>query len=410
MGFAPMANRTAAPDTTAPRDSLKHIASLDGVRGVAITLVLITHLLWSNSQTGSRLVNLLVGVRGAGWVGVDLFFALSGFLITGILFDTLQTSHYFKNFYARRVLRIFPLYYGVLLVLFAVLHPVALHQDRQLFLLFGYLQNTSLWWNGPQSVAVTNLTGHLWSLAVEEQFYLVWPVLVFCIRDRRRLLWTAAGLAVMALGARFFLLAHGASFGAVYKLTLCRADSLLAGAWLALILRGKLRETVLRYASPVFWLALVACGMMAWRTGSFDWEVSRSINSYGYSVIAIASTAFIAMALRPASITASVMRTGALRFLGKYSYGIYIFHQIVFVLVTSIFPHFLHNHFHSKIVYHVVLMSSVLLITIPLAVLSFHLYEQPFLRLKRYFNYPVKEKLNSEPQSSRDSAGSPAFR
>ena len=335
-----MATAAQVSPVSAPRDSLQHIASLDGVRGLAIALVLVNHLLWSSPLTGSRLMDFVVKFRAASWVGVDLFFSLSGFLITGILFDTLQSGNYFKNFYARRVLRIFPLYYGVVLFLLIVFHPLRFGQGRQLYLFIGYLQNTSLWWNGSQSGVIKELTGHMWSLAVEEQFYLVWPLLIFLIRDRRKLLMSAVVLAVMAPVARILLLHNGATFEATYKLTYCRADSLLAGAWLALILRGGLRDTVLRYAALVFWLAVFLCGVIAWRTGSFDWESSHSINSYGYSVVAVASTALIAMALRPQSLTATTMANRLLRWLGKYSYGIYIFHQIVGVFVGLVLHRF----------------------------------------------------------------------
>lgn len=392
--------RSKSVSAAAPRDSLKHIDSLDGVRGVAIILVLIFHLLASNPQTGSRVMNFIAGFRGAGWVRVDLFFCLSGFLITGILFDTLHTGHYFRNFYARRFLRIFPLYYGVLLVLFIIFHPIHFAQGRQFLLLFTYLQNTSLWLHGSQS-AVARPSDHLWSLAVEEQFYLVWPVLIFLIRDRRKLLWTAATLALIAPVTRFFLLAHGASLQATYKWTICRADSLLAGGWLALIVRGKLRDTVLRYATPIFAVALILCGIIAWRSGNFEWGINYSINSYGYSIVAVASTSLIAMALRPASFTARAMRVGALRFLGKYSYGIYVYHQMVFMLIAWLFRGWLEHHIPSKAIYHVAMMACTLLVTIPLSVLSFRFYEQPFLKLKRYFNYPPRKERGPEALEDR---------
>jgi peptidoglycan/LPS O-acetylase OafA/YrhL len=404
-----MAHPTSV-SAAAPRDSLKHIDSLDGVRGIAISLVLIFHLLSSTSQTGSGLMNFIVRLRGAGWVGVDLFFSLSGFLITGILFDTLHTGQYFRNFYARRFLRIFPLYYGVLLVLFLIFHPIHFHQGRQFYLLFAYFQNTPLWWNGLQT-AVAYPTDHLWSLAVEEQFYLVWPVLIFLIRDRRKLVWTAVGIALIAPATRFLLLAHGASFQETYKLTICRADSLLAGAWLALIVRGSLRDIVLRFAAPVFWLSLLACGAIAWHSGNFDWGINRSINSYGFSIVALASTSLIAMALRPGSITARAMRASVLRFLGKYSYGIYVYHLMISIFVTWLAKDFLTRHIHSKALYHLAMMSSTLLITIPLALVSYHFYEQPFLRLKRYFNYPSrKERQESVLQGSHTLSAKPALR
>ncbi len=105
---------------------------------------------------------------------------------------------------------------------------------------------------------------------MEEQFYLVWPVLIFWIRDRRRLIFAAVALAAMAPVTRLLLLHHGATFEATYKLTFCRADSLLAGAWLALMLRGGMRDTVLRYAAPVFWLPECLCVERSpGRSGSF---------------------------------------------------------------------------------------------------------------------------------------------
>ena len=377
--------KSVSPPAPDRRQSGHHILSLDGVRGVAISLVLMLHLLWANPQTGSRLLDFLSEIRSVGWVGVDLFFALSGFLITGILFDTLNTRHYFRNFYARRFLRIVPIYYGVILVVFVAVHPPTLAQARPFLLLLTYLQNTPLWWNGNGSPLAIELTNHLWSLSVEEQFYLVWPVILFLVRDRRKLLWIAVILASFAPVARAILLAHGAPFGATYNMTICRADSLLSGAWLALVVRGSLRTRVLKLASPVFVLAFSACMVMAWRTGNFDWQVNRPINLYGYSLIAIASTAFVAMALRPGSITGSVMRYRPLRFLGKYSYGIYVYHHIIGFTLTLTIVNVLHAHIHSKLLFHaarlIVEVPAILLI----AWLSYHFYEQPFLRLKKYF-------------------------
>ncbi|QNI36966.1 acyltransferase family protein [Edaphobacter albus] len=360
---------------------MPHIQALDGVRGLAITLVLLVHLLWSsNRPTGSFFIDLLLKVKNAGWIGVDLFFALSGFLITGILFDSLTGKHYFRNFYMRRALRIFPLYYGVLFVLFLVFRPTW-NTGRQLYVLLFYLQNTSLWWHGSQVAAIKDITGHLWSLAVEEQFYLVWPVIVFLVRDRRKLLWVALALAFTAPVTRMILLAHGANFEATYKLTICRSDALLAGGWLALAIRGKHRESILRAAAPVFGLAVVACLIIAWKTGSFNWEDNRLINGLGYSILALASTSLIAMALVPGSRTASIMNWSVLRWLGKYSYGIYIFHQMMGVIYAA----FLQTHIHSRGGLHAAILICNLMLTFPLAWLSFRFYERRFLRLKRYF-------------------------
>jgi peptidoglycan/LPS O-acetylase OafA/YrhL len=379
------------PGIHEPREVLKHIGALDGVRGLAILLVLLFHLLWSNSETGSRLGNFLVGLRGAGWVGVDLFYSLSGFLITGILFDSLHGRHYFRNFYARRALRIVPLYYGVITILlvFIYFHLPTAGVGRTYALLVFYLNNTPLWWHTTGGQPLIYLTDHLWSLAVEEQFYLVWPFVIFAIRDRKKLLWTALLLALMAPVSRTIMLSHGADLNATYKMTICRADSLLGGAWLALVMRGSARERVLKFAPFLFWLGLCACGLIAWKTSNFDFEVNRTVNLVGYSFVAIASTSFIAMALRPGGAVVWTMSFRWLRFLGKYSYGIYVLHMPV--LAAKLLVPTLQQHIHSKAVFHLATSAIVMAVTIPLAMLSYKFYEQPFLSLKSFFNYAKEQ-------------------
>jgi peptidoglycan/LPS O-acetylase OafA/YrhL len=369
------------------QEVLPHISALDGIRGLAILLVLLNHVFWSNDRTGNRILDLFARLREAGWVGVDLFFALSGFLITGILFESLHDAHFFKNFYARRVLRIFPLYYAVLLVLMLTFHSLIRDHKEPFLLLLGYLQNTSLWWHMRAPGAITDATGHLWSLAVEEQFYLVWPLLVWLVRDRKHLVWLCVALSLGALFSRVLLLHSGAPLTAPYKLTFCRADSLLGGAWLALVLRGAWRERVLRAAPYAFALSLAACCFIGWSNRSFDWERVVSIDEYGFSVLAIASTSLIAMALSTGGLVSRMAQARWLRFLGKYSYGIYIYHQVMIALLAATLAPILLHHIHSKILYR--LSSAVLVIgvTIAVSVASFHLYERPFLQMKRFFNY-----------------------
>ena len=173
----PQLAQTAPPAPPARR----HIPVLDGLRGLAVVLVLLFHL---DRLSGAAWPDrVLARLFGAGWVGVDLFFVLSGFLITGILVDTAAQRNFFRNFYARRALRIFPLYYALLVVGFAV-YPTfapAIHADRdwRLFLdgqwwFWSYLANIRL---AAVGGAPMNF-GHLWSVAIEEQFYLVWPLLL----------------------------------------------------------------------------------------------------------------------------------------------------------------------------------------------------------------------------------------
>lgn len=360
---------------------MPHIRALDGIRGLAVSLVLFIHLLQSNDNpAGSYLIHLIVRIKQAGWVGVDLFFALSGFLITGILVDLLGEEHYFRNFYVRRALRIFPLYYGVLLILYVILRPTW-NDGHQFYLLLVYLQNTVLWWHGTQPVLLQSLTGHLWSLAAEEQFYFMWPIVVFLVRDRRKLMWIAAGLVLAVPIFRTFLLFHGVTFRVIYTSTFCRADSLLAGAWLALAMRSNLRDRVLRVAPFTFWAAILFCLGIAWTTGTFFWDRNPMVTTVGYSALAVAATSLIAMALPVGSTTAAIMNISPLRWLGKYSYGIYILHPMVDFLLA---PH-IESHVHGKIALHLALFGATLAGTFPLAWVSYNLYERRFLGLKKYF-------------------------
>src|ERR1035437_5812327 len=164
----------------------RNIRALDGIRGVAIILVMLHHFehLIPPCNIAIRFMKLMLSY---GWVGVDLFFALSGFLITGILLDTRKANNYFSAFYARRVLRIFPLYYSVLIVILGAAavwshrpHVLPLVADQKLSFL--YLTNWLVLWKGEWG---PNIVGHFWSLAVEEQFYLIWPLCVWLLISQR---------------------------------------------------------------------------------------------------------------------------------------------------------------------------------------------------------------------------------
>src|SRR5208282_6334564 len=165
-----------------------------------------------------------------GWAGVDLFFALSGFLITGILLDTRKADNYFSAFYAGRVLRIFPLYYSVLVLILgaaAVSHQrqgLPLAADQKLY--FVYLTNWLVLWKGQWG---PNILGHFWSLAVEEQFYLLWPLCVWLLISRR-LAKVTVGASVIALLVRILWVAHAGPSQAIVMATVTRMDTLLCGA------------------------------------------------------------------------------------------------------------------------------------------------------------------------------------
>ncbi len=161
----------------------RHIPELDGVRGVAVILVLMLHgFAWSmETEKWTGLARWVELATRPGWMGVDLFFVLSGFLITGILLDSAGKPHYFRNFYARRALRILPLYYGFL-ILIAICYRGA---HDYVFLSAFYLSNMA------PILGVAVYYGPLWSLSVEEHFYLLWPWLISRLKTRH--IWVLAG-------------------------------------------------------------------------------------------------------------------------------------------------------------------------------------------------------------------------
>ncbi|HEV2844590.1 MAG TPA: acyltransferase, partial [Thermoanaerobaculia bacterium] len=208
----------------------ERLPALDGLRGLAILLVLLLHFtVYGGPPATEGIDKLFYRAAQAGWIGVDLFFVLSGFLITGILYDAKGGENYFRSFYARRVLRIFPLYYGALAV-FLLLVP-ALRPGS--FWHWTYLSNVQIAREGwPDSGAL----GHFWSLAVEEQFYLFWPVAVLLLARRSLMAacWVClAGSLLLRVGLH---LADQET--AAFVLTPARLDSLAAGALLALAARG----------------------------------------------------------------------------------------------------------------------------------------------------------------------------
>ncbi|HVG26286.1 MAG TPA: acyltransferase, partial [Acidobacteriaceae bacterium] len=175
----------------------RHIPALDGVRGLALLGVVASHVFPGTPQGP-----VTFAVRQAfafGATGVDLFFALSGFLITGILLDSLPDPGFFRKFYARRALRIFPLYYGVLAIYALGALLLGMRYSHELVSLALYLQNTALVappmyaYPGPSALPLA----HFWSLAIEEQFYLVWPLVVFSLRRSQRLLWLCCSFFVI---------------------------------------------------------------------------------------------------------------------------------------------------------------------------------------------------------------------
>ena len=343
-------------------------------------------------------------VRAATWVGVDLFFVLSGFLITGILFDSLYSDGYFKNFYSRRVLRIFPLYYGLLLLLICLTYPLHLEWHGTQYILLTYTQNLGIFtkdWTGFRPASFINLN-HFWSLAVEEQFYFVWPLIVFFVRDVRKLIFTALVFSVASLILRIVLVSRGADPMLIYVFTACRADSLMIGGGLALLLKTKSRPLLLRYSSFAFSALVVFLLSVAIRLDGLDIR-SHFVNTFGYSIIAITFASLIAATIARPFWTRIALENNFMRFFGKYSYGIYVFHYSLDVALTAPIRHWLLPVVHSKLLTVLLGGFVVALLSVAIALISYHAYEIQFLKLKRHFEPQVRPKLVPSVLSSTNS-------
>ena len=372
----------------------RHVPALDGVRGLAILAVMAFHftLRMPDATAGDRLVHR---VLGAGWAGVDLFFVLSGLLITTLLLDAKDAPHYFRTFYGRRALRIFPLYYGFLAAYFLfVVHRGTTSDDHYMWREQGwwwsYLDN---WWLAfVRRTEPPNYfwTGPLWSLAVEEQFYLVWPALVLLL-TRRRLAAVCAAIIVGAPLFRLGLLAHHAALIAPYALTPARLDSLAAGALLAVFLSDQRTE---KWAARIAMLAGVVAAAVTvtvfHRHGGL-WTYGGWEEGPGYTVMAIGWGGLVAAGVTAARGTIAARALGArwLRALGKYSYAMYVFHVPIWAhLQPLVFPD---NRVPAVWGSHIAasLGLAVLcgVLAFAAAFASWHLYEKRFLKLKRYFAY-----------------------
>lgn len=397
------------PEVTIDRDEnpggFVHKPALDGVRGLAILLVLYDHLFWSNSAAAHGILAVFAAVRDSSYAGVNLFFALSGFLISGILIDTLKTPHYFRNFYARRTLRIFPLYYGVLLLLLLLTRPLHLIWSGWQYYDLTYTANLALWrHNAPLNLGIFNIN-HFWSLQVEEQFYLVWPLVIFRVRKCESLVRVSLVLCGLILLLRLFfvLMAGRAGFRNIYMTyspTFSCADNILFGCCLAALIRTRWRERTLHWAPRV--LALCAGSLLIYGIRNhgllFMTEpgLSRRIfmPTIGFSLLGIASAALIAMTYISGSRTEYFFRNSVLRFFGRYSYGIYVFHYTLDQLLTGRIRRVVDADLHSKAAGVFAGGVVVAAASVIVAVASYHLYEKRFLLLKRYFGYGTSRVLS----------------
>lgn len=366
----------------------KHFPSLDGLRGIAILLIFLYHTYPRPNLGGTSRISHdpLAILASCSWVGVDLFFVLSGFLITGILLDTRTSAGFFSKFYARRALRLLPVYL-VVIGLLVILAPVLkLHLTWKMAGFFLYTENLSAFLYAPPNFGHSLDFDHLWSLALEEQFYMIWPVLLYFLADRRKVARTCIIGIVLATLLRIAAISMHV-YVSPYRQLPTRMDTLLAGGLVAVVLRGPSitawlnprRLNVLLLGS----LAVFLAAPLMSRTLHYE---SAPMVLFGYTALGLGSSALLSLALIDGSWAWKLGNLAALRFFGRYSYGLYVIHFIPQGLLAGwklAFTENLHPAWAARVLYTL----TTLLFFTTLAVGSYQGIELPILKLKNRFSY-----------------------
>jgi peptidoglycan/LPS O-acetylase OafA/YrhL len=360
---------------------------LDSLRGIAVLMVLFYHgFFWSNGLQGlSGIEKIFVSATSCGWLGVNLFFVLSGFLITGILIDSRLGPHYFRKFYVRRAVRILPAFYALLLLL-------AFNGFRGHYYLLSslfYLSNLTPLWGVAMAYPM------LWSLAVEEHFYLVWPALLRNLSANAiPKLVLAIVIAEPILRMTSFLL--GRTTGLSYYTWLV-ADGLAVGAALAFYFRQP-QFSCQRVAQLSIGLVILAC-LMASFGAPFGILTRQRFLGSGLQLtmfnLLFGGLLGITLLLGASRFRFLVKRPG-LMFFGNISYGLYLIHWMAFTW----YDRFVSSHWPGA--YHIAgrfgLMTLrfgiVSAVAVLIACLSRRYFEEPFLRLKDRFAEPVAERTS----------------
>jgi peptidoglycan/LPS O-acetylase OafA/YrhL len=361
----------------------RHIPALDGIRAIAILLV-IPHNVESLGTSYPHYLLPVAVLLHAGWIGVQLFFVLSGFLITGNLFDSKGASNYFSAFFGRRVLRILPLYYAVLCAAFVIApllvtlpEQMQATESRQLWL-WTFLTN----WTEPFGGGVYGF-GHFWSLAVEEQFYLIWPLIVYRCAPRA-LLWVCGVMVGITLGVRCMLVALHFSQDALYMFTIARMDALALGAAVAALIRISQTHAWLQGRKAQ---VAVAAGIMLFLTAA----VSRGFGMHevgaqtvGYTLLAMGFALWILLTVlpevRPLRTMTRVLSSAPLRLIGRYSYGMYVLHLPLHVFfLEPLFQRLAPKPTPWESLAYCVIMTAV---AFAVAAASYEFFEKRFLKLK----------------------------
>ena len=369
-----------------------HLPELDGLRGVAIILVLAVHfgaccradLLAWNGTVGRVILKLL----SAGGYGVDLFFVLSGFLITGILLEGKGKLGYFRNFYARRSLRIFPLYFGVLiltLLVFPDLLGLKTTPDGARI-----LANQKWIWFYGVNIPPGNTVGlfsdhlnfvHFWSLCVEEHFYILWPAMIW-ICSARRIPILIAATVLFAIGVRLAMIMNQVDGWTIGTFTFCRMDALAIGGGCAWVARSAYASRVVGWNKRALYVLCLSAVVIFVRPSHLPQTFYQST----LMALFFASLIIHALSMVRDGFWHRFLSSPPLRAFGKYSYSLYVMHYLFLgCWIKLCSPSGLSSWLGSGLLgsFSFIVVSYVFFFGV--AFLTWHGYEKHFLGLKKYF-------------------------
>lgn len=378
-------------------DASRYVLAVDGLRGIAILLVLWYHAPFlfrdlpdfSAQQSPWAMLGIIGTMSLGGWIGVDLFFVVSGFLITTILLRLRDWGGSAWVFWGRRGLRILPLAMLYLLVLFVLTwlgDPLKMLPHFEGWAWYAlYLGNIHITLYGWQPLAIMIL----WSLAIEEQFYLIWPLLVRA-SSRHRLLWWSGGIMAVSPVIRAIMFSV-ADYPATYVFTICRLDALAAGAVVSVLFGNpKWQAEAARLCKRLAPFALVV--MLTTFLVPFSPSLPETrpwfFSVFGYSWLAVSFAIILGASLNADGFFSALLKSPVLTFLGRRCYGLYLWHVLIASLVTAGLQPFQLG-FHA----HTFLWLAALLIV---ASGSWLLFEEPLLRFKQFLPYVEKESLRSD--------------
>jgi peptidoglycan/LPS O-acetylase OafA/YrhL len=327
------------------------------------------------------------------WTSIDLLFALSGLLITGILIETKDDPKYFKKFYMRRILRIFPLYYLLIIIFSVYVYLVSVHPEVFTYFksnIIYFLTYTQNWYFIRNGVPPSGHINHTWSLAIDEQIYIVWPLLIWLCKTQKQLIFLCLGTLIFSLSYRFEYNIHIDNIGSLHPYpyfhnTFCRLDSFAAGSLLYCLLRFK--SKLLTNKNIFITLVLTAVAFIA--AGLADNSFERAgyfMRNFGCTIAGIHfSTWFFFGVKNNYPLLNMTFGNKFLIYIGKISYSLYVFHWFLLILLLPKISNLVN--FVTGINSMLISLTICFIVTFLISVLSYEYFEKPIIKMKRKFSY-----------------------